>query len=92
MMVIPLPNATHHFDPIALSERLRTAHGVTPPLMRDVVGKACRHFPSLCLSETTARLTRLIDAEAWTDAALVLLELELPSWRVRRIARRKAHA
>jgi hypothetical protein len=29
---------------------------------------------------------RLIDAEAWADAALALLELELPLWQVRRIA------
>jgi hypothetical protein len=28
----------------------------------------------------------LIDAEAWADAALALLELELPQWQVRRIA------
>jgi hypothetical protein len=29
---------------------------------------------------------RLIDAEAWADAALALLELELPLWQVHRIA------
>jgi hypothetical protein len=29
---------------------------------------------------------RLIDAEAWADAALALIELELPLWQVRRIA------
>jgi hypothetical protein len=29
---------------------------------------------------------RLVDAEAWTDAALALMELELPLWQVRRIA------
>ncbi len=28
---------------------------------------------------------RLIAAQAWTDAALALLELELPQWRVRRL-------
>jgi hypothetical protein len=29
---------------------------------------------------------RLIDAEAWTDATLALLQLELPLWQVRRVA------
>ena len=29
---------------------------------------------------------RLIQSQAWTDAALALIELELPLWQVRRIA------
>ena len=33
-----------------------------------------------------ARIERLIESEAWTDAALALIELELPQWKVRRIA------
>ncbi len=33
-----------------------------------------------------ARIERLIAAEAWTDAALALIDLELPQWHVRRIA------
>src|SRR5262249_12991835 len=32
-----------------------------------------------------ARLKQLIECDAWTDAALALLELELPQWKVRRI-------
>jgi hypothetical protein len=76
----------HRLDPAALGERLRNAHAVTRPLMLDVIDKACRRLPSLGQSERTARLARLIDAEAWADAALALLELELPLWQVRRIA------
>ena len=34
-----------------------------------------------------ARLDRLIAAGAWTDAALVLIELELPAWSLRRLIR-----
>jgi len=34
-----------------------------------------------------ARLERLIAAGAWTDAALVLIELELPAWSLRRLIR-----
>lgn len=83
---IPMSVLTQHFDPLALAERLRIAHGVTRALMQDILDKACRRLPFLRQSERTARLTRLIDAEAWADAALALIELELPLWQVRRIA------
>lgn len=86
MTVVNFPSVTQHFDPMALTERLRIAHMVTRPLMQEILEKACRRFPSLGQSEKTARLARLIDTEAWADAALALLELELPLWQVRRIA------
>jgi hypothetical protein len=54
--------------------------------MLDIIDNACRRFPSLGQSQRTSRLMRLIDAEAWADAALTLMELELPLWQVRRIA------
>ncbi|WP_349253711.1 hypothetical protein [Bradyrhizobium sp. CB82] len=81
-----MSSVLQNFDPASLGEQLRGAHAVTRPLMLDLIDKACRRFPSLGQSERTARLSRLIDAEAWADAALVLLQLELPLWQVRRIA------
>jgi hypothetical protein len=78
--------ALRRFDPPSLSQRLRTAPAMSRPLMLDIIDNACRRFPSLGQSERTARLMRLIDAEAWTDATLTLMELELPMWQVRRIA------
>jgi hypothetical protein len=75
-----------HYDPASLGERLRDAHAVTRPLMLDVIDKACQRFRSLGQRERTVRVSRLIEAEAWADAALALLELELPLWQVRRIA------
>src|SRR5512143_228236 len=80
----------HRLDPTSLGERLRNAHAATRPLMLDVIDKACRRFPSLGQSERTARLARLIDAGAWADAALALLELELPHWLDRAIEARDA--
>jgi hypothetical protein len=77
--------ALRHVDPTSLSMRLRHAQAMTRPLMLDIM-HACRRFPSLGQSERTARVTRLINAQAWTDAALALMELELPLWQVRRIA------
>ena len=77
---------SEHRDPLVLGDRLRDAHAATPELMSEIVGTACRRFPSMGQSEKTARLDRLITSEAWTDAALALIDLELPLWQVRRIA------
>ena len=33
-----------------------------------------------------ARVEHLIQSQAWTDAALALIDLELPQWQVRRLA------
>jgi hypothetical protein len=75
-----------HRTPVELSSRLRTAHAVTAELMSDAIGEACRRFPSMGQTAKTARIARLTAAEAWTDAALALIDLELPLWQVRRIA------
>ncbi|MCK1740569.1 hypothetical protein IVA80_06725 [Bradyrhizobium sp. 139] len=78
--------ALRRYDPPSLSDRLRNAQATTRPLMLDIIEHACRRFPSLGQGERSARVMRLIDAEAWADAALALMELELPLWQVRRIA------
>ena len=77
---------SEHRDPRELGERLRGAHAVTAGLMSEIVDTACRRFPSMGQSDKTARIGRLISSEAWTDAALALIDLELPLWQVRRIA------
>jgi hypothetical protein len=78
--------ALRRYDPPSLGDRLRNAPAMTRPLMIEIIETACRRIPSLGQNGRTERLTRLIDAEAWADAALVLMELELPMWQVRRIA------
>ena len=69
-----------------LAERLREADTVTPELFRDVVDEECWRLPSVRRTRQFDRLEQLIKSGAWTDAALALLELELPQWRLRRIA------
>ena len=69
-----------------LAEQLRDAGEANAVIVADVIGAACRRFPSLGQSEKTARLERLIGAGAWTDAALALIDLELPLWHIRRLA------
>ncbi len=77
---------TQHFDPAALDGRLRDSDAVTPELIAEVIDLACRRFPSTGQTAKSARIEQLIDARAWTDVALALIDLELPLWQVRRIA------
>jgi hypothetical protein len=78
-----------HFDRRHLGElndRLRSAHAVTPDLMAEIIGEACQRFPPIRRTEQTLRIERFIGSGAWLDATLGLIDLELPQWRVRRIA------
>ena len=68
-----------------LGATLRGARTMTAQLMSQVIGEVCRRFP-FGQPEKTARVERFIDSEAWIDAGLALIELELPLWQVRRIA------
>jgi hypothetical protein len=68
-----------------LADRLRAADAVTPALLSDVMREVCSRFVSIPRGECFSRIERLIQANAWTDVVLALLELELPQWRLRRI-------
>jgi hypothetical protein len=68
-----------------LQERLRRAPGVTPDLMLKVVAGACTRIATPGCAVKAARINRLIESEAWTEAALALVELELPLWKLRRL-------
>src|SRR5262249_6392040 len=72
--------------PAALGERLRDACAVTPSLIADIVRQACRRFPSQGQPARSERIEQLIRLGAWTDVALALIELELPHWKLRRLA------
>src|SRR6267142_2942772 len=70
----------------ALNGRLHDASEANALLLGEVIAAACRRFPSMGQSAKSARIEQFIQAEAWTDAALALIDLELPLWQVRRIA------
>jgi len=74
------------YDPGELGDRLRHADAVTAGLMSEIIGETCRRFPSVGQTAKSARIERLIGSQAWTDAALALIDLELPQWQLRRIA------
>ena len=81
-----MPLLAEHRDFDALSDRLRDADAVTAKLMSELIAATCRRYPSIGQAGKTARIERLIGSQAWTDAALALIDLELPQWQVRRIA------
>jgi hypothetical protein len=69
-----------------LEDQLRDAPEVTAGLMSEILAETRQRLSSFGRSGKTARLERLIRSEAWTDAALALIDLELPQWQVRRLA------
>src|SRR5438876_12380579 len=73
-------------NPADLGNRLRDTYAVTAEFLADIISQTCRRFPSVGQSSKTARIERLIQSGAWTDAALALIDLELPQWQVRGIA------
>lgn len=75
-----------HEDRLArLADRLRLAQEVTPDLISSVIAAACVRLPAVGRTEKHGRINRLFNAGAWTEAALVLVELELPQWTLRRL-------
>ena len=69
-----------------LGDRLHNAYAVTAEFLSDIISQTCRRFPSASRNGKTVRIERLIQAGAWTDAALALIDLELPQWQIRRLA------
>ena len=74
-----------HVDLDELTDRLHNAAEADTALVTEVIGAACRRFPSIGQSAKTARIEQLIRCGAWIDVAMALIDLELPQWKVRRI-------
>ena len=77
------PKNQERFD--RLTARLRLAAAVTSGLISDVIADACIRIQVLHGAGKTARIDQLIEAAAWSDVALALIELELPAWKLRRL-------
>jgi hypothetical protein len=71
--------------PSALGDRLRDTYAVTAEFIAEIIRETCRRFPSQSQTGKTARVERLIQSGAWIDAALALIDLELPQWKIRRL-------
>jgi hypothetical protein len=63
----------------ALLDRIRRTETASAQVMAEVVAAARVRRP-------TTHSQRLIEAEAWTEAALAVIELALPQWQLVRLA------
>jgi hypothetical protein len=54
--------------------------------MSEEIGETRGGFPSVGQTRKKLQIERFIGSRAWTDAALAPIDLELPQWKVRRIA------
>ena len=77
------PEHTQRID--RLTGRLRQASAVTPELVFAVATDLCTRLPVLAKAGKAGHIDRLIAAGAWSDAALALIEIELPAWKLRRL-------
>lgn len=68
-----------------LDDALRVAPVPGPELFRQVIDGGGARLRALRRSKKTDRLDRLIAAGAWTEAAIALIELEMPAWKLRRL-------
>ena len=68
-----------------LKGQLRRVHALTPDLISNVIADGCTRFPAMKRAGKAARIAQLIGVAAWSDAALALIELEPPAWKLRRL-------
>jgi len=68
-----------------LDDALRLAPALGPELFNKIIDRGGTRLRVLRQSGKAFRIDRLIEAGAWTEAALALIELEIPAWKVRRL-------
>ena len=69
-----------------LDDALRLAPALGRELFRIVIDSGGTRLRALRQSGKAVRIDRLIEASAWTEAALALIALEMPAWKLRRLA------
>jgi hypothetical protein len=79
-------NLVHAPDCTSLSDKIRTSATVTPALMSEFAGIACKRVAKLNKGGQPAfRIGALLQNSAWLEAAITLVEIELPGWTLRRL-------
>ena len=68
-----------------LDDELQAAPEAARAVFAKIIGSVCSRIPILSKSGKTARMERLIEFGAWTDAAIALIESEMPGWKMRRL-------
>jgi hypothetical protein len=68
-----------------LIRRIDDASAPDAHLFVEIIANGCPRAVVLVEMRKAQRLKQLIESGAWTDAALELLELDLPQWKMRRV-------
>jgi hypothetical protein len=68
-----------------LDDALRAASELNLGLLSKIVAGACTRIPILAGAQKH-RIIRLAEVGAWTDAAFALIDLELPTWWLTKMA------
>jgi hypothetical protein len=68
-----------------LGDELRGAPTPRFDLFAKVIASVCTRIPVGGMPGKATRIGRLLEAGAWTEAALAVIERELPAWKLRRI-------
>jgi hypothetical protein len=79
-------NANNPMSLDALDNALQNAQEPSLDLFSKIINSACNRVQALARPERLNRVIRLAEIDGWTEATLALIELELPLWRVRRLA------
>jgi hypothetical protein len=75
----------HEVGLIRLQQAVGGATTVTRELMSDIAARGCARLTAARGVPAAQRIERLIENEAWVDAALALVALELPGWGLRHL-------
>jgi hypothetical protein len=75
----------HEYRLDRLTDELRFALTLTPELLAHVIASACTRLPALSKTRHGVRFDQMVKSGAWSDAALMLIQLELPAWKLRRL-------
>ena len=67
-----------------IGERVHWANAASSDLFALVLAKACPRL-ALCKPTILKHLHQLLETGAYTDAALAVIEFEIPSWKLRRL-------
>ena len=70
-----------------LVDHLANAAVPTPDLIHQIIADTCTRLPILKQSGKTTDIDQMIEAGAWCDVALAIIDIELPAWSVRRLVR-----
>jgi hypothetical protein len=70
-----------------LDAAVRCAPQPTDGLVWKIIAGVCTRIPALRRAGKAGEIDRLAQSGAWADAALALIELELPAWTLRRLIR-----